>query len=160
MRVLDLADMGNYPAVKGDEILTEPDGGTFDIILVGMLLAGVDYNDLTTKLFAWASLLNTNGELHAFMPSAEWAAREILGGQLEKPVLFQLYGTPDVPRRSILTLLAMRELFENCGLIVRVAETQEYPIARKDDTGDTILSDRHYLVGVRVQEVERLWQSE
>lgn len=75
-RILNLSGL-KMDAAR-DEVHTEPDGGTYQVIVTWALLAAHPAHEAHDVLRPLVDLLEPMGELHIIEPSAEFAAREIL----------------------------------------------------------------------------------
>ena len=159
IRVLDLAGIVR-PYVDMD-LITEPDGEPVDRIVVGELLSECFLEEIMGTVQGWADMLRDNGELHLWMPSLEWACFEVLGGRMDGHIITHLYGFRDKPRHSILTLEATRDILLRVGLMTVRADTTDFVIGKKPDTGEELIGKRHFLIAVKTphqpDEMEKRW---
>lgn len=133
-----VADAGNMP---------EALHGRFDAIFASHVLEHFSYWKEQDVLKGWIRCLKPDGELHIVVPSAEWAAREVLS---EKPspaihghmLAGQVNGW-DV-HLNIFTMRKLRSLFERVGLTVFRARTGEYSI---NISGVEYKAEQHYIAG-------------
>lgn len=133
-----LADAGNMP---------EALHGKFDAIVASHVLEHFSYWREQDILKGWVKCLKPDGELHIVVPSAEWAAREVLS---EKPspalhghMLAGQVNEWDV-HLNIFTMRKLRVLFERVGLTVFRARTGEYHINVR---GTIYKAEQHYVAG-------------
>lgn len=156
-RFLDLT--GGYSGAAGEQVDQTPrEGVGYDVVLIGDKLSRFYAYVVPDVLAQYKTLLATDGQLHLYMPSLEWASREIRAGRLESHVMAHLYGVDGQPRHCCLTLIALRDLCEKTGLVVVRAETEPYVIGTTA-TGEELHGDRHYVVAVRPAEEWRGWIS-
>lgn len=154
MRVLNLSQQDIAEQFKGAEIHTEPDGGQYDEIYTYRNLSEEFVSDGRKVIEEWAGLLATGGAVHICEPSAEWFAREALGGRLGMPAQVQIFGYQR-RRKSVYTLEMLRDLLTLGGLTPRFAETRSYVVAQGET--DTHRADEHYLVGVKSSGESKGW---
>jgi predicted SAM-dependent methyltransferase len=135
-----VADAGNMP---------EELHGRFDGILASHVLEHFSYWREQDILKSWIACLKEGGELHIVVPSAEWAAREVLS-ENPSPALHghmlagQVNGW-DV-HLNIFTMRKLRSLFERVGLSVTRARTGEYWLHYN---GKEYKAEQHYICGVK-----------
>lgn len=134
-----LADAGNMPAELH---------GKFDAIVASHVLEHFSYWREQEILNGWIKCLKPNGELHILVPSAEWAAREVLS-ENPSPALHghmlagQVNGW-DI-HLNIFTMRKLRALFERVGLTVFRASTGAYNI--QTAKGVIHEAEQHYIAG-------------
>lgn len=135
-----VADAGNMP---------EELHGRFDAILASHVLEHFQYRREQQVLQGWIDCIKDGGELHIIVPSAEWAAREVLS---EKPspalhghMLAGQINQWDV-HLNIFTMRKLRALFERLGLSVTRARTGKYAIRVG---GEEYEAEQHYICGVK-----------
>jgi predicted SAM-dependent methyltransferase len=153
-KIYDLAG-GAYDTFQDAQVSQDEAEAPFDIITAGFVLGEVEADQVVDTIRHWSELLNVGGQLHVMVPSAEWAAREILGGRVEAHVLMHLYGSTDRPRRCCFTLAALRDIFAMAGLQVIYASTDRYSIAH--NISQSFDGDRHYIVGRKVGSEVKAW---
>lgn len=135
-----IADAGNMP---------EDLRGRFDAIFASHVFEHFPYRREIEVLRGWMDCVKDGGELHIVVPSAEWAAREVLS---EKPspalhghMLAGQINQWDV-HLNIFTMRKLRALFEHVGLSVFRARTGEYAIKIN---GVDMKAEQHYIAGVK-----------
>lgn len=133
-----VADAGNMPKELK---------GRFDAIFASHVLEHFPYRQEINVLQGWLDCLKDGGELHIVVPSAEWAAREVLS---EKPspalhghMLAGQINQWDI-HLNIFTMRKLRALFEVLGLSVFRARTGEYAIKYN---GVDYKAEQHYIAG-------------
>jgi len=98
-------------------------------------------------LKSWYHVLKPNGELHVFVPSMEWAAREILSEDPSPLTLIQLYGTQQNEDNFWLsghTLRRLRIDMEEAGFTVEAAKVGYYVMSVN---GKDERAEEHYVLG-------------
>ncbi len=137
-----LADAGDMPK----ELY-----GRFDGIVASHVLEHFSYWRELDILKGWVNCLKDGGELHILVPSAEWAAREVLS---EKPspalhghMLAGQVNQWDV-HLNLFTMRKLRSLFERAGLTVFRARTGEYWL---HVGGKEYQAEQHYVAGKKGQ---------
>lgn len=152
------ADPDTHPDVLGDLFhVPEPDA-SFDRILASHVLEHVEYKRVNEALTELARLLAPGGELHVFVPSLEWAARQILSESPSPATIMHLYGLQSTPwqyHKAGFTLMALRQVVSSVGLNVAVARRAIYKVVGKDAQGKPVEfeCEQHYVVGVKPKEV-------
>lgn len=133
-----LADAGNMP---------EELHGKFDAIVASHVLEHFSYWKEQDILKGWIRCLKPDGELHIIVPSAEWAAREVLSEQpspaLHGHMLAGQVNGWDV-HLNIFTMRKLRSLFERVGLTVFRARTGIYHLHYN---GKEYEAEQHYIAG-------------
>ena len=148
------ADPDTNPDVLGDLFhVPEPDA-SFDRILLSHVLEHVEYKRATDALTEMARLLAPGGELHVFVPSLEWAARQILSEKMSPATIMHIYGLQSTPwqyHKAGFTLMALRGVVSASGLNVAVARRAIYKIVGSDAQGKPyeFEAEQHYVVGVK-----------
>lgn len=148
------ADAGTHPDVVGDLFsVPEPDN-SFDRILLSHVLEHVEYKRVHEALVELARLLAVGGELHIFVPSLEWAARQILSDQMSPATIMHIYGLQSTPwqyHKAGFTLLALRGVVGGAGLNVAIARRSIYHITGTNAQGEPVdfEAEQHYVVGVK-----------
>lgn len=121
--------------------------GRFDAILASHVLEHFSYWKEMDVLKGWVACLKEGGELHIVVPSAEWAAREVLS---EKPSpalhghMLAGQATQWDVHLNIFTMRKLRVLFERLGLTVFRAKTGEYHLNFHDKDYP---AEQHYVAG-------------
>lgn len=135
-----VADAGNMPKELH---------GRFDGVFASHVLEHFSYWRELEVLKGWVNCLKDGGELHIVVPSAEWAAREVLS---EKPspalhghMLAGQVNEWDV-HLNIFTMRKLRVLFERAGLTVFRARTGEYSL---QFNGKEYKAEQHYMAGMK-----------
>lgn len=133
-----VGDAGNMPA--------ELHGG-FDAIFASHVFEHFSYRRENDILRGWLDCLTNDGELHVVVPSAEWAAREILS-EKPSPAIFGHMLAGHVNQwdvhLNVFTMRKLRALFERAGLSVFRARTGEYSIRIGDAE---YKAEQHYIAG-------------
>lgn len=153
-RILNLSGL-KMDAAR-DEVHTEPDGGTYQVIVTWALLAAHPAHEAHDVLRPLVDLLEPMGELHIIEPSAEFAAREILAGRVGMPIWAHLFGSDERPHRSAATLPMLRAYLTDLGLVPARATTDTYVVA-VDKDGNEYKADRHVVVGVKPDTGAKRW---
>ena len=157
MRVLDLTGNAATQLPPGTEFVQEAGDASVDMIVTRGHLSRLEAGEAYEQIEAWAAMLAPDGELHLFEPSAEWAAREILGRRYDAHVFLHLFGMPDSPHRMCYTLEMLRDLLTYAGLLPRTAETRAYPVLTTAD-GQIKMGELHYIVGIKSGErMSKAW---
>lgn len=118
----------------------------YDSIVAVHVFHQIPYWDGLPALKHWVSMLNSGGNLNLVVPSAEWAAIELLSEKPSKAVQVQLHGGPETHHYATYTMRHLRTLFQTAGLSVEAAKTGVYNIELGDDTHT---AEQHYLKGVK-----------
>lgn len=149
LAILDLAGGADEIYGEAHDVHSEPvSEQLYDVILAGTTLATVEFQEFGGSLATLAGLLVENGQLHVYMPSLDWAMREVLGGRISPGMFLHLWGTPDHKIRCAFRLIDLRELFWSSGLATARADTVPYDVA-KSGAGDVLRAEMHYLVGFK-----------
>jgi hypothetical protein len=107
---------------------------------------------VNTTLKNWLHVLKPGGELHLFVPSLEWVAREILAETPSVLMLIHIYGPQADENTFWLSGYTMRRLrvdMEDVGFAVTTAKVGYYSmvIGEKD-----VQAEQHYVVGRKPDE--------
>ena len=123
--------------------------GRYDAIVASHVLEHFSYWREQEILNGWIKCLKPDGELHIVVPSAEWAAREVLSDNpspaLHGHMLAGQVNQWDV-HLNIFTMRKLRALFNRVGLTVFRARTGEYTISI---SGVIHKAEQHYVAGKR-----------
>jgi SAM-dependent methyltransferase len=137
-----IADAANPP---------EELNGTFDKVFASHVLEHFSYNMEEHVLRKWIGLLKDGGELHIVVPSAEWAAREVLSDKPSPALLPHMHAGNvnqwDVHLNSF-TMRKLRAVFERLGLNVTRAASAPYHI-HVWWLGKDLEAEQHYICGVK-----------
>jgi len=117
----------------------------FDALLSYMVLPKVSYREADAALKAWLEALKPGGEMVVFVPSLEWAARQVFTTPRSPAFLPHLFGLHDKPNEHFVsgyTLLDLRSFCFRAGLAVTHASTGEYTI-------NEIICECHIVRGVK-----------
>lgn len=99
----------------------------YDVVYCSHALPTIDRAKVPSVVDSLRKCLKAGGELWLITPSLEWAAGQVLANEpnpLAQVVLFGL----DIPSRTGYTLLWLRSLVENAGMITRRAFQGPYTI--------------------------------
>ncbi len=149
LSILDLAGGADEVYGEAHDVQTEPsEGQLYDVILCGTTLATVEFQEFGGSLSTLAGLLVDGGQLHLYMPSLDWAMREVLAGRISPAIYLHLYGTAEHKIRCAFRLIDLRELLWGSGLATARAETRAYDVATAG-AGEMLRGEMHYLVGFK-----------
>lgn len=100
-----------------------------------------------------ADRLEEGGEAHVFVPSLDWAARQMMKAQPSPATEFVIYGPQYQGEvyQSGWTIIALRSYMHRCGFIVTAASRVEDEWVLKAPNGDTQVEpvELNYVKGVR-----------
>lgn len=122
---------------------------SFDGVLASHVLEHFGFWYTGIVLEKWIRLLKPGGELHIVVPSAEWAARQILSegpSYATFPHLFGSHINEYQMHKSAFTMRLLRVEFEKAGLLTRRATTGQYNISVN---GEAYVAEQHYIMGVK-----------
>jgi hypothetical protein len=117
----------------------------YDALLSYMALPKVSYRQADAHMSAWLEALKPGGEIVIFVPSLEWAARQIFTTPRSPAFLPHLFGVQDKAGEGYMsgyTLLDLRSICFRAGLAVTHASTGEYMI-------NDIVCECHSVRGVK-----------
>lgn len=103
----------------------------YDALLSYMVLPKLSYREADETMKAWLDALKQGGEMIIFVPSLEWAARQVFATPRSPAFMPHLFGAPDKHNGhyvSAYTLLDLRSVCFRAGLAVTHASTGEYTI--------------------------------
>jgi len=98
----------------------------------------------------WRHVLKPGGELHLFVPSLEWVAREILDEDPSVLTLVHIFGPQNDENTFWLSGYTMRRLrvdMEDVGFAVVTAKVGYYSMVIG---GKDVEAEQHYVVGRKV----------
>jgi len=137
--------------VRGDaaEVDKFMEAEQFDVVFSSHVLEHFPYWQTDEVLGKWAALAKPGGQVHTVVPSAEWAARQLLAEKPSKALMGHLHGgivdQYDIHLCSF-TLLYLRVKYVRAGLEVIKAITTAYPIMAG---GVAYEAEQHYVVGLK-----------
>jgi len=147
--ILDLTRTGVIESQNGDTVYSAAEEGQlFNTIVTRNFVSECEFADIPDEVQKLVDMLEPGGDLHLIEPSAEWAAREILKGNVDVVRTVHLFGDKDNPRRSYCLLTMLRDLLSRMGLVHIRAGTSPYIIA-KDDMDREYKGDQHYVIGMK-----------
>lgn len=114
-----------------DNVPVVPRKNDYEIILSYMALCTVSYREVLKVLKKYSQALCSEGELHIFVPSLDWAAKEIMAEKPSKILEAHLHGLQTSDRdvfKSSFTMLDFRFLLPKVGIDVVNARVAEYGI--------------------------------
>jgi predicted SAM-dependent methyltransferase len=121
----------------------------WDAIVASHVLEHFSYWKEQDVLKEWMRCLKPGGELHILVPSAEWAAREVLSDKpspaLHGHMLAGQINQWDV-HLNIFTMRKLRALFERVGFTVTRARSGQYGVVYG---GKEWPCEQHYICGVK-----------
>lgn len=103
--------------------------GLFDVVFMSHVLEHIERQHLRTTLENCYNLLQKNGELWLYVPSLEWACKEILAGRETIVIQGALYGGQKDQwdlHKAAYTLPALRALVNDFCFTVRKAGLGQY----------------------------------
>src|SRR5690349_1376501 len=103
----------------------------YDALLSYMALPKVSFRDADKVFKAWLEALKPEGEMIIFVPSLEWAAKQVFTTPRSPAFLMHLFGVQDKNGEHYVsgyTLLDLRSICFRAGLAVTHASTGEYTI--------------------------------
>jgi len=119
----------------------------FDQIIVGNALQELPRSKVMKFLQDVYAMLFNRGELVLYVPSAEWAAKQIFTNKPDNLTYYMLYGEDTKPFRACYSMLALRTQVERAGFITRSATESILKIGSTE--GKTFAMPVHSLVAVR-----------
>jgi len=121
----------------------------YDKVFAYQALQRVSNAAVNTTLKNWFNVLKPGGELHLFVPSLEWVAREILAEDPSVLMLVHIFGPQRDEETFWLSGYTMRRLrvdMEDAGFHVTTAKVGYYSMVVG---GKDISAEQHYVVGAR-----------
>jgi len=114
-------------------IITDVDQcyGEYDVVYCSHALQSINRTQVPVVIDMMKKRTKQGGELWLFTPSLEWAAGEILKNEPNPLVQAVLFGF-DNQNRTGFTLLWLRALLENAGMITRRANQGPYQVNVND----------------------------
>ena len=103
----------------------------YDALLSYMVLPKVSYREADSTMRAWLEALKPGAEIVIFVPSLEWAAKQVFTTPRSPAFLPHLFGVQDKTSECYIsgyTLLDLRGVCSRAGLAVTHASTGEYTI--------------------------------
>ena len=145
---------GEAGTIKTTKSLTLPKGWKeqYDVILAYQVLQRVSNAAVLTTLRNWRNALKPGGELHIFVPSLEWVAREILNEEPSPMMLIHIFGVQNTEENFWLSGFTMRRLrvdLPDAGFAVKTAKVGYYSM---NIQGVEFQAEQHYIVGRKVEE--------
>lgn len=131
------------------EPLPEDLYGKFDILYISHVLEHIDRGAVIKTFRQLVMAVRNFGEVWVVVPSLEWAANEIINRREGLHVQMNIFGGQLHPwdtHKCGFTLLALRQLMELCGLIIRRAYQSPFVILAE---GKRFGSLQNVVVGVR-----------
>lgn len=122
----------------------------FDGVFASHVLEHFGFWEFPDILTGWKKLLKTGGELHIVVPSAEWAARQLLSENPSFAVMPHLYGSHInewQAHKSVFTMLLLRKAFDDLDLAVFRARTGTYHLSVN---GAVMEAEQHYIAGAKL----------
>ena len=119
----------------------------FDQVIVGNALQELPRSKVMEFLGCVYNMIRDMGELVLYVPSAEWAAKQIFTNKPDNVTYYMLYGEDTKPFRACYSMLALRTQVERAGFITRSATESILKIGSTD--GGTFVMPVHSLVAVR-----------
>lgn len=119
----------------------------FDQVIVGNALQELPRNQVMDFLKCAYNMIRDMGELVLYVPSAEWAAKQIFTNKPDNVTYYMLYGDDAKPFRACYSMLALRTQVERAGFVTRSATESLLKIGSTD--GGTFVMPVHSLVAVR-----------
>lgn len=132
--------------------MTLPKGwkNQYDVILAYQVLNRVSNAAVHNTLLNWRNALKMGGELHLFVPSLEWVAREILNEEPSPLMLVHIFGVQNTEENFWLSGHTMRRLrvdMPDAGFAVAAAKVGYYSMVIQ---GQEFTAEQHYVVGRKV----------
>ncbi|OPZ47404.1 MAG: hypothetical protein BWY95_01493 [Bacteroidetes bacterium ADurb.BinA104] len=121
--------------------------GQYDQIIVANALPELHRNKVIPFLENAYNALVNRGELILYVPSAEWAAKQIFTNTADNITYYMLYGEEAKPFRACYTMLALRTLVERVPFVVRSASENILKISTPE--GETVKMPVHAITAVR-----------
>lgn len=129
--------------------------GQFDIVFISHVLEHIDRRHVIETFRQVISAVKNMGEVWVIVPSLEWAANEIINRREGIHVQMNIFGgqlTPFDYHKTGFTLLALRQVVELCGLIVRRAYQSPFTIIHE---GREYGSLQNVVIGMRYDQDPR-----
>jgi 2-polyprenyl-3-methyl-5-hydroxy-6-metoxy-1,4-benzoquinol methylase len=106
----------------------------YDVVYCSHALQFVPRQKVPLTIEALKAKVKSGGELWFITPSLEWAASQVVRNEPNPLIQTTIYGNGEEVYRSGFTLLWLRALLENIGLIVRKATQQMWMVKQGEDT--------------------------
>ena len=119
----------------------------YDKVFAYQALQRVSNAAVNSTLANWFNVLKPGGELHLFVPSLEWVAREILAEEPSVLMLVHIFGPQADEETFWLSGFTMRRLWvdmEDVGFAVTTAKVGYYSMVIGDKD---VQAEQHYIVG-------------
>ena len=121
--------------------------GQYDQIMLANSLPELPRNLVMPFLNdAYEALVN-RGELVIYVPSAEWACKQVFNNNPTEMTWYMLYGEEAKPFRACYSMLTLRTLTERAGFITRSATQNILKISTKE--GEVLAMPVHALTAVK-----------
>ena len=123
--------------------------GEFDVVFISHVLEHIDRSKMIEAFRNVISAVKNLGEVWVLVPSLEWAANEIINRREGIHVQMNIFGGQNHPldfHKTGFTLLALRQVIELCGLIVRRAYQSPFRIVYE---GKEYGSLQNVVIGMR-----------
>ncbi len=120
--------------------------GQYDQIIVGNALPELYRSQVIPFLDEMRKHLAFRGELVLYVPSAEWAAKQVFKNETDNLTFYMLYGEENKPFRACYSMLALRTLIERAGYITRNAS--DYILKLQSNAGEEVFMPVHSLTAV------------
>lgn len=148
------ADPATHPDLLGDLFSIPAPDGEYDRVLCSHVLEHVEYNRVVKACVEMGRVLAEDGELHVFVPSLEWAARQVLSEKMSPITIMHLYGLQSTPwqyHKAGFTLILLRQVVTQAGLKVAAAQRATYWVTgtTRDGKDFKYPAEQHYVVGVK-----------
>jgi hypothetical protein len=124
----------------------------YDTILAYQQLQRVTNAAVMDTLKNWRNALKPGGELHIFVPSLEWACREILNEETSPMTFIHINGVQNNEENFWLSVFTMRRLrvdLPDAGFEVVTAKVGYYSMVIE---GQEFRAEQHYVVGRKVED--------
>lgn len=126
----------------------------FDRVVASHVLEHLALGEVAPALREVWRVLKVGGEAHIFVPSIEWAARQVLAEHPSPILFFHLYGSQQTPwqfHKCGFTMLALRTRMADAGLVPMAAQRAIYYVDNTTGDGQTTRyeAEQHYVVGVK-----------